>query len=52
VKTAKPLHRAGENLVDLDLHFTPKQREFVRKYADGQEFTMEELEQPLYIIYS
>ena len=49
VKTAKPLHRARENLIDLDLHFIPKQREFVSRYADGQKFTMEELEQPLYI---
>jgi hypothetical protein len=52
VKTAKHLHRAGEKLVDLDLNFTPKQRKYVRRYVDGQKFTMEELEQPLYIIYS
>jgi hypothetical protein len=41
VKIANPLHEEGENMVDLELHFIPKQREFLRRYADGQKFTIE-----------
>jgi hypothetical protein len=41
VKIANPLNRAGEIMVDLELHFTLEQRAFVRRYAYGQKFTIE-----------
>ena len=39
-----PFFSKRQNVIDLEKPFTDEQREFVTRYADGQKFSMKELE--------